>query len=297
MDVREVADRCEVVEHVIGVAPLEHGVVPEPVGDAVDPTGGIVVLLPVPDGPDGIRVERDRDLRVRPHNGAQRIDRQAVGEQEVVSGRHRGPRFGAARRMHTGAIAQHRRTPWLVDRRPTTDPITQRSPDEAGVVAEAFGGVADRPASSVLEGLRKIPVVERHHRLDPVGEEGVDQVPVEVEAGARRPAPGGLDPGPGDRETVRAEAEGRDELDVSLHAMTVVGRDAGVAPTTDPSRNTGELVPDRRAPAIPVDAPLDLSCGGGHAPQELGREAPNAVSGRHQVAAEARAVTPSPSPR
>ena len=92
-DVGEVADRGEVLEHVVGVAAAEHGVVPEPVGDAVDPPGGVAVGV---GGPGGARPGTGssvmRDLGVAAAVAAEGVDGQPVGEQQVVGGGDRGRR-------------------------------------------------------------------------------------------------------------------------------------------------------------------------------------------------------------
>ena len=84
----------------------------------------------------------------------------------------------------------------------------QRLEDDGGVVGEALGGVARRPAAGVLEHLGQVPVVERDDRLDAGCEELVDEASVEVQArlvdGARARR---QDARPGDAEAIGRQAQ------------------------------------------------------------------------------------------
>jgi hypothetical protein len=63
-----------------------------------------------------------------------------------------------------------------------THAVAEGPAHDVGVVAEATGRVALGPAAGILEGLGEVPVVEGDERLDVVGEQFVDERPVEVEA-------------------------------------------------------------------------------------------------------------------
>src|SRR4029450_14137903 len=69
-NVGEVADRGEVGQHVVGVAPPQDRVVPEAVRDAVDASGGVAVELRVATGEDRVGGERESDLRALGGAGA-----------------------------------------------------------------------------------------------------------------------------------------------------------------------------------------------------------------------------------
>ena len=208
-----------------------------------------------------------------PQPGPQGVDGEAVPEQQVVGGRRRGAGLGAPGGVDAAGVAEHRRAPRLVDRGPPAYPVAEGVGDDRGVVGEALRGGADLPAAAVLERLGEIPVVQRGDGLDAVGQQLVDERPVEVEPAAAGGArPDRLDAGPGDREAVGGEPEAGHEGHVVGHAPAVVGGDgAGVAAGVAGGR---EGVPDRRPPAVEIDAALDLVRRGRRPPQEPGREAP-----------------------
>ena len=120
---------------------------------------------------------------------------QAVREQQVV--RRRAAR--SASRACPGAlvpcgVAEEGDDPRLVEGDPVLDDGRRaRSAISAGVLGEALGGVARRPAAGVLQRLRQVPVVERRDRLDAALEQPVDEPAVEVDAraGSARPRPSG----------------------------------------------------------------------------------------------------------
>ena len=84
--------------------------------------------------------------------------------------------------VHAGAVAEERGTPRLVQRGPQRHPVTEPRADHLGVLSEPRGGVPLAPAAQVLQLLRQVPVVEGHGGLDALGEQVVDQAPVEVQA-------------------------------------------------------------------------------------------------------------------
>ena len=96
---------------------------------------------------------------------AQRDRGPAVREQQVVRDRHRVEHQGPARRVHADGVAHHHHDVGLVDRDPVLDPVGEPLADDRGVLGEPVDGLAVQPAALVLERLRQVPVVERHHRL------------------------------------------------------------------------------------------------------------------------------------
>jgi hypothetical protein len=105
-----------------------------------------------------------------------------VPEQQVVGDRERVEHHRAARCVLPEGVAVERRDVRLVDRDPVLDPVGVPLPDQGGVLGEGLDGLAVEPAAVVLEGLRQVPVVQRHHRLDAGGEQPVDEAVVEVQA-------------------------------------------------------------------------------------------------------------------
>jgi hypothetical protein len=106
-----------------------------------------------------------------------------MAQQKMVGGSQRSEAFATPRRVAAGRVTQYRRAERLVQRYPPRDPIAQRRLNERRVVGESISRVSSRPPAGILQGLRKIPVVERDDRLDPVRRQLVDQPVVELQAG------------------------------------------------------------------------------------------------------------------
>ena len=166
-------------------------------------------------GARDVQVERHRDRGVLAEHVLDRPAGEAVREVEVVDGGERGGVVGHAGGVHAGRVAEERRAPRLVERGPHVDPVAEHLGQLARVLAERSGGLPVGPAALVLERLREVPVVERRDGLDAGGEQAVDEVDVEVEAGLVELARAGrLDAGPRDREPVGLQAEVLHDRDV-----------------------------------------------------------------------------------
>jgi hypothetical protein len=154
------------------------------------------------------------------------------------------------------------------------DAVVQAFVDRGGVLGEALRRVAQRPAASVLEHLREIPVVQGDPGLDARCQQRVDQPRVEVDAGfVERPASVGLQARPGQREAVPADAEPGHQLNVLLVTVVVVVGDVAGVPVLDLAGCVRERVPDRRRTTVLLDSALDLVARGCGAPGEARREA------------------------
>ena len=199
--------------------------------------------------------------------------RQTVRQQQVVRRAQRRGRIGAPGCVHAGGVAEERRAPRLVERRPEGHPIAEPVADQRRVLGEPVRGVACRPAAPVLQFLRQIPVVQRDRGRDAGGQQGVDQPVVERQPGrVGRAAPAGLDPRPGHGQPVRVQAQLGHQPDVLGEAVVVVdGRLAGV-PAVHLARGGREGVPDGRGPTVQCGGALDLVGGGGRTPHEVRRE-------------------------
>ena len=227
-------------------------------------------------GRDGHQVEGDPVLLLRPGR-AHALHREAVAEQQVVGGSEGRHPLPAPRRVPADGVAEDRAAERLVEGDPLRHPVTERGVHDRGVVGEALRGVAQRPTPRVLEGLRQVPVVEGRDRLDARCEQLVHQPVVERQPRrVDRPGPGGLDPGPGDREAVGVHAEVAHQGDVLPVPVVVVARDvAGVAV----HRRAGRVavgVPDRGSAAVD-GPPLPRS---GTTPSRRRTGSPGATRGR-----------------
>ena len=114
----------------------------------------------------------------------------------------------------------------LVERDPLRHPVTEPLAGGRAVLGEPLRRGPVHPAAAVLEGQRRVPVVQRGHGGDAGGQQQVHQPVVEVQAPLlNAPRPVRLDPGPGDREPVGVDAEFAHERDVFRRAVVVVAGD------------------------------------------------------------------------
>jgi hypothetical protein len=141
-------------------------------------------------GATGRQVQHDAQLAAATV-GPQRLQRQAVAEQQVVRHLHRGGTALQARREDAPLVAEHGHHPGLVVGGDGRHAVAQLA-HVPGVVDEALHRVAVRPAALVLQGLRQVPVVQRQVGLHAAREQAVDQALVEGQAGAfQAPWPSG----------------------------------------------------------------------------------------------------------
>ena len=141
-------------------------------------------------------VEADAPLH-RASLAPEGVEHQAVPEQQVVRGDQPGGALLAPGRVVAGGVAEERRAPRLVERRPGRHAVAEGVVHGRRVVDEPVRRVAVGPAAAVLEGLRQVPVVERQPRVDAVAEQLVDQPVVERQAPRVDRAAVGPDAGPG----------------------------------------------------------------------------------------------------
>ena len=201
---------------------------------------------------------------------AQRLQRQAVTQQQVMRDLHRRLLALQAGREDPRLVAEDRDDPRLVVRGDRGRAVAEAARDLGGVVHEPADGIAIHPAAAFLQRLGQVPVVQRQVRLDAPLEQPVDEPVVEVEAllvplaRAER-----LDARPRDREPVGIRAEARDQPDVLADAVVVIAGVLAAAAILDRAWPTAELIPDRVAASILVGSTLDLVGAGRHAPDEI----------------------------
>ena len=276
VEVQRLADRGEVALldqaldqrlQVGRVAPQQHGLEEHPVPQRVEELGGPDVGLVLGRRPHR-RVVVGAPHALRPRR-AQRDRPASVGEQQVVGDVQRVEHQLPPRGVDADGVPEHRGDVGLVDRHPVGDAIGETLGHDRGVLLEPVDGAAVEPAAVVLERLGQVPVVERGHRVDPGGQQLVDEPVVEVQArGVDGSATVGLDPRPGDGEAVVPGAEllhQPDVLDVAV-VVTRGGRARGAVPHH--AGGGGEGVPDRRPAAL--CRTLDLVRRGGRADPEAG---------------------------
>ncbi len=259
---------CQVVTHVDRVLAVDDRLDEEPVGRAVDPADDIEVSRRALGRKGRGEVQRDAEfgLGIRL---TQSLSGPAVRQQQVVRGPDRVGDVGLARCMHARGVAQERRAPRLVQRRPGAHPVAQPVVHRHRVIDEAFRGVAVRPTPRQRGG--QIPVVEGEPRLDALGQQLVDQPRVEVHARAEHPV-AVEHPGPGRREPVGVEPQPGHQRHVVGVAVVVVAGDVAVLAVHHRPGHPAEDVPDRVLLAALVRGALDLKRGRGRAEPEARRK-------------------------
>src|SRR4030042_770480 len=121
------------------------------------------------------------------------------------------------------------------------------------------GGSPGWPAPALLEHLWQIPVVENHHGLDPLGEQGIHQPVVEAQACLiDRAAALRRDPGPGHGQAVGADSQLRPEGHVLFPAVVVVAGHVAGVPVAYVPGGVSEAVPDALASPIRATGPPDV---------------------------------------
>src|SRR6188508_201289 len=95
-------------------------------------------------------VMRDPDPRTR-HRGTNGRRGGGVGEVRVMRGTQSIGPPATARRMLTRAVAHLRERPWLVERDPGGDTVTDAARHEGRVLGEPVDDLRLQPAAAVLE--------------------------------------------------------------------------------------------------------------------------------------------------
>jgi len=84
--------------------------------------------------------------------------------------------------VEADAIAHHGEDQRLVEDHPALHAVAEGLSHDVGVICEAPGGVAVRPAAGVFQGLGEVPVIECGEGPDSGCEQLVDQPAVVVDA-------------------------------------------------------------------------------------------------------------------
>jgi hypothetical protein len=202
-----------------------------------------------------LQVQGHRQLGGIGQHPAQRRDRAAVRQVQVVRHGIREPVVLEAGGVLPRRVAQVGRAPRLVERRDRGHPVAELLAQHECVVGEAADHVSRSPPALVLERLRQVPVVQRHQGLDPPRQQAVDELLVEVDPGLVDVAAVGHDPRPGDREPVRRDAEVGDQVQVLRPPVVVVAGDVAGVAAVDLAGRVGERVPDAGESAVLGDGP------------------------------------------
>ena len=118
----------------VGGHDREHRLQEHPVGQAVDLPHGVVLTA------QHVEVERHRVVRVAGHLAAQSLQRQPMGQVEVVCGVHRLARVAVARCVLSRGVTQEGGAPGLIQCGPRGDPVAEVFEDHTCIVGEPVGG-------------------------------------------------------------------------------------------------------------------------------------------------------------
>ena len=196
-----------------------------------------------------------------------------MAQQLVVHAGQRLEHERFAGGMHAQDVAVGGDGGGLVDRHPAGHAVPEGSRGDGGELPQPVGRVPVHPAAGLIQRQRGVPVVERGHGGNAVGEQQVDQPVIEVQAGrVHRAAAAGLDPGPGQREPVRIDPQFLHQRHVLGHPVVVVAGDGRAVVLHDRARLRGEDIPPGRAAAVFIERTLDLEGRRRHAQGEAGRK-------------------------
>src|SRR5437867_2211454 len=196
-------------------------------------------------------------------------------EEEMVAHLHRRFEVAHPRRVNANPMAGVRDDLGLVQGHPVTDAVAEPPRDDVRVASERGHRLRRRPATTLLERLWQIPVVQSDEGPNTVLEQLVDEPVVEREPrlihGA---APARYDAGPADREAIGVAAQVAQESDVLAVAVVVIAGDVAGLAGRDRARLAAERVPNRRPLPVRVMGSLDLVGGRRRAEEEALRKAP-----------------------
>ena len=214
------------------------------------------------------------------HKRAQDIDAGTMGEVDMVDRLEVRVAIGDAGGTPVHGVSEEREDGEFVEGGKALDAVAVAPCRQCRVIGEPAGTVAARPAAQIVERLRQVPVIKAEPRLDPRGQERIDEPVVERQARfVRGPASERQNPRPGEREAVGGGAELLHQRHVvEVEVIVVAGDVAGIA-VGNAALLAATRVPDARAAAILERRPFDLIARGGDPPDEVGRPAGGIVLG------------------
>ena len=203
----------------------------------------------------------------------QRLDAEAVGQQEVMCGRQSVEAKFKSGSLDTCPVAQHGQDNGFVDGDPARNPVREVLTHDVRVLAKTCGGVPVEPAASLLQFQRGVPVEQGGARGDAGLQQSVNEPVIKVQARrVHRPGSAGLDARPGETEPVGVNAQFLHERGVFRVPVVVVAGDLTGVPVEDPPGLGHERVPTGGPPAVFGDGSLDLVGGGGNPPHKVARK-------------------------
>ena len=161
----------------------------------------------------------------------------------------------------------------LIDGGPHGNHITKGSEHFVGVLAKPLDGVAVHPTASVLQSLRKIPMVEGNVGHDAVLIQLLKDTLVVVHAlFIELTDTVGQYTGPGNGQTVRVNTKIYQVFQITVEHMVAVAGNGGGGTVADLVGLSGKRVPNGSGTAVIKDSSLNLTCAGGGPPNKIFRE-------------------------
>ena len=215
----------------------------------------------------GLDIDHDADL-ILPL-GTIGLHRGAVGSQQMMRGDRRLEEVAVSRRQRAMEIAAVGDDPRFVERRPPLYAAVELTKQDGRVIGEPIGDIGIEPAAAVVEGGGKVPMIEGEEGLNPVFQERIDQLVVEVEARRIHCASAGRqDSAPGDAEAVGFEPQAPHQSNILGRAAIMIASDVAGVPVVHQTGRVGKAVPDAGAGSIGEWRALDLVGCRGTAPKK-----------------------------
>jgi hypothetical protein len=167
--------------------------------------------------------------------------------------------IGFARGKYTNAIAIIRKRPRHIERGPGSDSITQVLGENASEIGIVTGKITIRPASTIFECLRKIPVINRAKRSNATFQHGISEAAVKVDTlWIDRTCARGLDSRPRSREAVTFLVQALEDGDVFFVMVVVIAGNVAGSAAFDFTDGMRKAIPVGFTLSIGVPRPFNL---------------------------------------
>ena len=167
--------------------------------------------------------------------------------------------------MYARQVTEPEEALGLVEGHPPADPVGQRADDGPRVFDEPADDRFRSPAAQFVHPEGHVPVVQRDHRFDPRGQQGVDKIGIKREPLGVDASVGGHDAAPADGEAVGVQAQLLHQRDVLAVPVIMIAGNAAVVAVPDVPFGQ---VPYASAPAAFVPRAFDLRGRARRAPEK-----------------------------
>src|SRR6266571_5562133 len=146
-------------------------------------------------------------------------------KQDMMASNHGQLFIAHAGSMDTISIAEIGRTPGFVLSEPPVNAISQATRHYLGIICECISCISNEPSTTILQGHRQIPMIERSKGTNASSEQGIDQAVVKIQA-SFIDSTGALwqDARPGERETIGVQIEFSHERNIFFQMVIMIRR-------------------------------------------------------------------------